>query len=163
MKHPRNLLLSLTAGFLLAGCSTGPYVPPEWPNPAGNGDYTRAETIAAERRLAAALLSDPMFARHHAAKTQQRGGTPFLQVANFVNGTTERASLAMLRDDMEQLLRDSGSFFISGDADACDYILRGTYRSVADGYRVTHKLTLTLHDVAADMVVWSGSDEIAKQ
>ena len=34
---------------------------------------------------------------------------------------------------------------------------------IADGGRVTHQLSLRLHDVASDLDVWTGSDEIAKE
>ena len=149
---------------IAAGCAS-PYVAPEAVNPVSTGAYTRAETIGAEQRLVAKLLADPAFASHYAAKAAQRGGAPALQVAHIDNLTTRRVgtTLAAVRRDLETALRSSGRFLLSGDIDACDYILHGEYRDIADGRRITHQLALRLHDTAADLDVWTGSDEIAKE
>lgn len=157
--------MCLAAGLLAAaGCVSGPYVAPEATNPVSTGAYTRAETAGAGQRLVNAMLADPVFAQQYAAKAQQRGGAPVVQVAYIVNHTTERTGvLGMLREDLEEALRASGRFVLSGDPDACDYILRGDYRAVQDGARVTHRVALRLHDSAADIDVWTGSDEIAKE
>ena len=72
-------------------------------------------------------------------------------------------ALGAIRRDLETALRSSGRFVLSGDPDACDYILKGEYREMRDGSRVTHQLALRLHDTAADLDVWTGSDEIAKE
>lgn len=127
--------------------------------------YTRSESLTAEQRLVNALISDPIFAQHYAAKVAQKGGAvPALQVAHIDNLTTRRVdSLGAVRRDLETALRSSGRFVLSGDPNACDYILRGEYREMRDGSRVTHQLALRLHDTAADLDVWTGSDEIAKQ
>lgn len=154
------------AGMLVfaAGCASGPYVDPAAYNPVSPEPYTRAETVPAGQRLVNAMLADPVFAQYYAAKVQQRGGTPVVQVAHISNLTTERnGSLALLRSDIEEALRASGRFVLGGDPDACDYILRGEYRSVQDGRRTTHRVTMRLHDTAADTDVWTGSDEIAKE
>lgn len=154
------------AGLLVlaAGCAKGPYVDSGAYNPVSTVAYTRAETIPAGQRLVNAMLADPVFAQCYAAKVQQRGGAPVVQVAHIANLTTERnGSLAMLRMDMEEALRASGRFVLSGDPDACDYILRGEYRAVQDGHRTTHRVSVRLHDTAADTDVWTGSDEIAKE
>lgn len=158
--------MTCVAGLLVlaAGCSTGPYVDSGAYNPVSTAAYTRAETIPAGQRLVNAMLADPIFAQHYAAKVQQRGGVPAVQVAHIVNLTTERnGAPAMLRLDLEEALRASGRFVLSGDPDACDYILRGEYRAVQDGRRTTHRVTMRLHDIAADSDVWTGSDEIAKE
>ncbi len=120
--------------------------------------------MAAGQRLVDSMLADSVFARQYAAKCQQRGGTPVLQVGHIENLSTIRnGSLDMLRGDIESALRASGRFVLSGDVDACDYVLRGEYRNVRDGKRMTHRVSLRLHDIAADMDVWTGNDEIAKQ
>ena len=127
--------------------------------------YSRAESLLAEQRLLNALLADQTFAQHYAAKREKKSGaSPVLQVAPIDNLSTQRvASLAAIRCDLETALRTSGRFVLSGDPDACDYILKGEYRCIPDGRRVTHKLTLRLKDTAADLDVWTGSDEIAKE
>ena len=155
----------LAVGLLAAaGCAHGPYVEPGAYNPVSPGAYTRAETVPAGQRLVDAMLADPVFVQCYAAKVQQRGGVPVVQVAHIANLTTERnGSLAMLRADLEEALRASGRFVLSGDPDACDYILRGDYRAVQDGRRTTHRVSLRLHDTVADSDVWTGSDEIAKE
>ena len=172
MKHPSFLVLPpflataplVAAMAIVAGCAS-PYVHPAATNPVSTGAYTRAETIPAEQRLVNALFADPVFAQHYAAKTaQKRGAIPALQVAHIDNLSTSRnASLAAVRRDLETALRASGRFLLSGDPDACDYILRGEYRDIPDGRRVTHQLSLRLHDTAADLDVWTGADEIAKE
>lgn len=160
----RRMVCGWLAGMLLLAAGCVSYVDPAERNPGKKGDYTRAETISAGQRLVDAMLADPVFARHYAAKMQQRGGTPVVQVAHIANLTTERnGSLALLRADLEEALRACGRFVLSGDPDACDYILRGEYRAVQDGRRRTHRVTLRLHDVVADSDVWTGSDEIAKE
>ena len=89
---------------------------------------------------------------------------PILQVAHIENLSTRRiATLAAIRHDLETALRKSGRFVLSGDPDACDYILKGEYRDIPDGNRVTHQLVLRLKDTSADLDVWTGSDEIAKE
>lgn len=157
--------VGLGVGTMLAGCVNGPYVDPAEFNPVAKGAYTRAESIPAGQRLVDAMLLDPVFAQHCAAKAQQRGGTPVLQVANFGNLSFERngRALAALRSDIETALRASGRFLLSGDPDACDYILHGDYCDIPDGRRTSHRLTLRLHDIANDLDVWTGSDEIAKE
>ena len=156
--------MAVVAAVMAAGCARGPYVDSGVYNPVSTVAYTRAETIPAGQRLVNAMLADPVFAQHYAAKVQQRGGVPVVQVAHISNLTTERnGSLAMLRTDLEEALRASGRFVLSGDPDACDYILRGEYRAVQDGRRTTHRVSVRLHDIAADSDVWSGSDEIAKE
>lgn len=160
----RELICLLGISLLAAGCARGPYVDSGAYNPVSTVAYTRAETIPAGQRLVDAMLADPVFAQHYAAKVQQRGGVPVVQVAHIANLTTERnGSLAMLRADLEEALRASGRFVLSGDPDACDYILRGEYRAVQDGRRVTHRVTVRLHEVEGDFDAWSGSDEIAKE
>ncbi len=160
----RELICLLGISLLAAGCARGPYVDSGAYNPVSTVAYTRAETIPAGQRLVDAMLADPVFAQCYAAKVQQRGGAPVVQVAHIANLTTERnGSLAILRMDLEEALRASGRFVLSGDPDACDYILRGEYRAVQDGRRVTHRVTVRLHDVEGDFDAWSGSDEIAKE
>ena len=159
-------ILICVAGMsvLAAGCAKGPYVDPGAYNPVSTGAYTRAETVPAGQRLVYAMLADPVFAQHYAAKVQQRGGTPVVQVGHIDNLTLgHTGSPSLLRADIEEALRASGRFILSGDPDACDYILRGEYRSVQDGRRTTHRVTMRLHDIAADSDVWTGSDEIAKE
>jgi len=149
---------------MAAGCAS-PYVDPGKTNPVSTGAYTRAETVSSEQRLVNALLSDLTFAQHYAARVAKKGGAvPALQVAHIDNLSTKRNdSLAAVRRDLETALRSSGRFVLSGDPDACDYILRGEYRDISDGGRVSHQLSLRLHDAAADLDVWTGSDEIAKE
>ena len=160
----KNLICAAGLLVLAAGCATGPYVEPGAYNPVSASAYTRAETVPAGQRLVNAMLADPIFAQHYAAKLQQRGGVPVVQVAHIANFTTEHnGAPAMLRLDLEEALRASGRFVLNGDPDACDYILRGEYRAVQDGRRTTHRVTLRLHDIAADSDVWTGSDEIAKE
>lgn len=154
---------AMTLLAFLSGCV---YVHPARRNPAYVGTYTRAESFPAEQRLVDALLADSTFAQHYAAKIAGRGGAvPVVQVSHIDNfSTVRRASLlAAVRRDIETSLRSSGRFILSGDPDACDYILRGEYRDIADGWRVTHQLALRLHDTAADTDVWTGADEIAKE
>ena len=162
--HSSLSLAAWAAIALTAGCVH--YVDPGRRNTGGDTRaYTRAETLTAEQRLVNALLSDPTFAQHYAAKAAQKGGAvPALQVAHIDNLSTRRVgALAAIRRDLETALRTSGRFVLSGDPDACDYILRGEYRDISDGKRVTHQLALRLHDTAADLDVWTGSDEIAKE
>ena len=161
----RELVCLLGISFLAAGCARGPYVDSGAYNPVSTAAYTRAETVPAGQRLVNAMLADPVFARHYAAKVAARGGTPLLQVAYIENLSTTRNATALdaLRNDIETALRASGRFILSGDPDACDYILRGAYRDLPDGRRVTHRVTFRLHDTAADLDVWTGSDEIAKE
>lgn len=164
---PRRSSFAIAAlAAIAAGCAS-PYVDPRDTNPVSTGAYTRAETLPAEQRLVNALLSDPTFAQHYAAKAAKKGGAvPALQVAHIDNLNTQRVSgalLAAVRRDLETALRASGRFVLSGDPDACDYILKGEYRDIPDGRRVSHQLSLRLHDTAADLDVWTGSDEIAKE
>ena len=162
MKRPLVLCFA-AASLFFTGCAVR-YVDPASANPASTGAYTRSETIGAVPRLVGTLLSDETFARHYAAKAGQRGGTPVLQVAPVDNlSGRHNASLGAVRRDLETALRSSGRFLLSGDPAACDYVLRGEYRDIADGGRVTHQLSLRLHDVASDLDVWTGSDEIAKE
>lgn len=164
MKMRKRILGAVAAGLLAAGCATGPYVSPGAYNPGRPGDYTRAETIPAGQRMVDAMLADPVFAQHYAAKVQQRGGAPTVQVEHLKNLTNEHTgALTMLRQDLEEALRASGRFVLSGDPDACDYILRGEYRALQDGRRTTHRVTVRLHDVRGDFDAWTGSDEIAKE
>lgn len=165
MREKRRLIVWATLLALAGGCARGPsYVNPSETNPVSVTAYTRAETIPAGQRLVNAMLADPVFAQHYAAKVQQRGGVPVVQVAYIVNRTTERTgALRSLRDDLEEALRASGRFILSGDPDACDYILRGDYRAIQDGLRTTHRVSMRLHDIAADIDVWTGRDEIAKE
>lgn len=152
------------AAAMTAGCVH--YVDPAKPNPAGDTHaYTRSESLTAEQRLVNALLSDPTFAQHYSVKVARKGGAvPALQVAHIDNLTTKRvASLDAIRRDLETALRSSGRFVLSGDIDACDYVLKSEYREIPDGKRVMHQLALRLHDTTADIDVWTGSDEIAKQ
>ena len=161
-----NGRMVLVMGLLLLAAGCVSYVDPAKRNPGKKEDYTRAETIPAGQRLVNAMLADPVFARQYAAKVRQRGGTPVVQVAYITNLTSEHASnsaLDLLRADLEEALRASGCFVLSGDPDACDYILRGEYRAVQDGRRTTHRVTMRLHDTAADSDAWTGSDEIAKE
>ena len=162
----RRSSLAVVAALAAATAGCVHYVSPDQTNPAGDpGAYTRAESLPAEQRLVNALLADPVFAQHYAAKVAQKGGAaPALQVAHMENLTTRRVdSLGAIRRDLETALRSSGRFVLSGDIDACDYVLKGEYREIRDGARVTHQLALRLHDIAADLDVWTGSDEIAKQ
>ena len=152
------------AAAMTAGCVH--YVDPAQTNPAGSAHaYTRSESLPAEQRLVNALLADPTFAQHYAAKVAQKGGAvPVMQVAHIDNLSTRRVgALDAVRRDLETALRSSGRFLLSGDIDACDYVLKGEYRDIPDGNRVTHQLALRLHDTAADIDVWTGADEIAKQ
>lgn len=157
--------VGLGIAAMLAGCVNGPYVDPASYNPVSPEKYTRAEAMSAGQRLVNAMISDPLFAQHYAAKALERGGTPVLQVAHFDNLSFERngRALAALRRDIETALRASGRFLLSGDPDACDYILHGDYCDIPDGRRTSHRLALRLHDVANDLDVWTGSDEIAKE
>lgn len=170
MKHSlvltRNssLAIAVLAAAMVPGCVH--YVDPAKRNTGGDaGAYTRAETLPAEQRLVNAMFVDPTFAQHYAAKVAKKGGgIPALQVAHIDNLSTRRVgALAAIRRDLETALRSSGRFVLSGDPDACDYVLRGEYRDIPDGRRVTHHLALRLHDTAADIDVWTGSDEIAKE
>ena len=149
---------------LLGGCSVV-YVDPAETNAVSADAYTRAESIEVAPRLVASLLADPVFAQHYAAKVSQRdGAVPLLQVAPIDNLSTARApTLPALRRDLESALRSSGRFVLSGDSAACDYVLRGEYRDIRDGARTTHQIALRMHDLAADLDVWTGSDEIAKE
>lgn len=161
-----KMVCALGLVVLAAGCARGPYVDSGTYNPVSTVAYTRAETVPAGQRLVNAMLADPVFAQFYAAKMQQRGGTPVVQVAHIANLTSDRTKngpLAMFRSDLEEALRASGRFILSGDPDACDYILRGEYRAVQDGRRTTHRVTMRLHDISADTDVWTGSDEIAKE
>ena len=147
----------------MAGCTVR-YVDPAATNPASAGVYTRAESIGAVPRLVRALFSDAVFAQHYAEKSGQRGGAPVLQVAPVDNLSAKRnAALGAVRRDLESALRSSGWFLLSGDPAACDYVLRSEYRDIDDGNRVTHQLSIRLHDVASDLDVWTGADEIAKE
>ncbi len=153
------------AAAIAAGCAVR-YVDPASRNPADDvGTYTRAESLPAQQRLVDALLTDTTFAQHYAAKLAKKGGAvPMLQVAHIENLSTRRiATLAAIRRDLETALRKSGRFVLSGDPDACDYILKGEYRDIPDGNRVTHQLVLRLKDTSADLDVWTDSDEIAKE
>ena len=171
MKHSSHVTFNsslaiavLAAIAMASGCVH--YVDPAKQNTGGDaGAYTRAETLPAEQRLVNAMFADPTFAQHYAAKVAKKGGSvPALQVAHIDNLSTRRVgALAAIRRDLETALRSSGRFVLSGDPDACDYILRGEYRDIQDGRRVTHHLALRLHDTAADIDVWTGSDEIAKE
>lgn len=166
MKTSKRFIGLAVALLAAAGCAHGPYVEPGSYNPVSPGAYTRAETVPAGQRLVNAMLADPVFAQHYAAKVQQRGGVPVVQVAHIANLTGSHpinGTLASLRSDLEEALRASGRFVLSGDPDACDYILRGDYRVVQDGRRTTHRVSLRLHDTVADSDVWTGSDEIAKE
>lgn len=155
--------LFLLPAFLV-GCAHNPYVDPAAYNPVSTASYTRAETMSAGQRLVNIMLADPVFAQHYSAKCQQRNGVPVLQMGYIENLSTMRnGSLEMLRGDIESALRASGRFVLSGDLDACDYVLRGEYRNVRDGGRMTHNVSLRLHDIATDMDVWMGKDEIAKE
>lgn len=160
-----SLAMAAIFAAIASGCVH--YVDPGSANTAGDtGSYTRAETLPAEQRLVNALFTDPTFAQHYAAKVAQKGGAvPMLQVAYLDNKSTQRHGnlLDAVRRDMESALRSSGRFVLSGDPDACDYILKGEYRDIPDGGRVTHQLALRLHDTAADIDVWTGADEIAKE
>lgn len=158
-----RLVLAATFLAVSTGCV---YVHPAKRNPVWAGTYTRAETFPAEQRLVDALLSDPTFTQHYAAKMVQKGGAiPMVQVSFIDNLSTKRNAslLGAVRRDLETALRTSGRFVLSGDPDACDYILRGEYRDIVDGRRVTHQLAIQLHDTAADIDVWTGADEIAKK
>ena len=159
-----SLAMAAILATVVSGCVH--YVDPGSTNTAGDtGVYTRAETLSAEQRLVNALLSDPIFSQHYAAKVAKKGNAaPVLQVAHIDNLSTRRVgALAAVRRDLETALRSSGRFVLSGDPDACDYILKGEYRDIPDGGRVTHQLALRLHDTAADLDVWTGADEIAKE
>lgn len=159
-----SLAFATAMAAACAGCVH--YVDPAKANPAGSTHaYTRSESLPAEQRLVNALLSDPIFAQHYAAKVAQKGGAvPVLQVAYIDNLSTRRvATLDAIRRDLETALRSSGRFLLSGDIDACDYVLKGEYRDIPDGKRVTHQIALRLHDTSADLDVWTGIDEIAKQ
>lgn len=166
MKTGKNTItgMGVAAALALTGCVSGPYVPPESFNPVSPDAYTRAETIPAGQRLVNQMLANAVFAQRYQEKVQQRGGVPVLQVANFENISFERngKALAVLHKDIEDALLASGRFLLSEDPDACDYILQGDLRDVSDGARVTHRVSLRLVDVAADLAVWTGSDEIAK-
>ena len=156
--------LAATIAATNAGCVH--YVDPASRNTADDpGAYTRAESLPAEQRLVDILLADKTFAQHYTAKLAKRGGAvPMLQVAHIDNLSTRRiATLEAMRRDLETALRNSGRFVLSGDPNACDYILKGEYRDIKDGNRVTHQLVLHLKDTAADLDVWTGSDEIAKE
>ena len=62
-----------------------------------------------------------------------------------------------------QAVSESGWFALSADRDACDYVLDGTSASVRDGGRVSHHVTLRLKDLRTGELVWTASDEIAKE
>lgn len=164
------------------GCAH--YVHPAKPNTAEDlVAYTRAESLTAEQRLVDAILVDPTFGQHYDAKKSQKGGAvPVVQVAHIDNLSTVRHGtlLAAIRRNLETALRSSGCFVLSGDPAACDYILRGEFRDIidvppasgwrllallhlVDDRRVTHQLALRLHDIASDLDVWTGTDEIAKE
>ena len=130
-------------------------------SPSPNEARPEPEAAGGVPRLVGMLLSDEAFARHCTAKSEQRGGTPVLRVAPVENlSFRHNASLGAVRRDLEAALVASGKFRLSDDPAACDYILRGEYRDVADGGRVAHRLSLRLHDAASDLDVWTGSDEL---
>lgn len=160
-----SFAMAAALAVLASGCVH--YVDPAKRNTAGDRNaYTRAEALPAEQRLVNALLADPAFTQHYAAKVAKKGGAvPVLQVAYFKNEIRERSlrKLDSFREDVETALRSSGRFILSGDPDAYDYILKGVYRASPDGGRVGHRIHLSLHDTAADIDVWTGSDEIAKE
>ena len=168
MQMKGEMICGCVAGMLLlaAGCARGPYVDSGTYNPVSKEAYTRAETIPAGQRLVNAMLADPVFAQHYAAKVQQRGSVPVVQVAYIINDTDSHPAnraLTMLKEDLEEALRASGRFVLSGDPDACDYILKGVYYPAPEGTRVTHRLTMRMHAIRNDTDVWTGSEEIAKQ
>lgn len=161
MKHLATLLIL----FIVAGCA---YVDPATHNPGNKGDQTRAETIGAGRRLAAKLFANEGFKSRYAAKRAEKGGgLPALQLAFFESDDPgiHVPSNDFLRLDLQEMLADSGWFTLSGDLDACDYVLYGTYRTCAetDGSRVSHRLILKLKDIRTSELVWTSSDEIAKE
>lgn len=160
--HRVQMAFSVTLLVLSTGCV---YVHPARRNPDRIGTYTRSESFPAEQHLVDELLADSTFAQHYAAKVAGKGGAvPVVQVAYIDNFSKHHvASLGAIRCDLEAALRSSGRFILSGDPDACDYILRGEYRDMKEGWRGTHKLFFRLHDTATDTIVWTGTDEIAKQ
>lgn len=165
MKHLASLLVLLLA-LLGAGCA---YVDPAKPNPGRQIDYTRAESIAATRRLSGRLFAHPGFQERYRNKRAEKSADrlPAVQVAFFESDDVNvRVPVDdFLRLDLREALADSGWFTLSGDIDACDYVLHGTYRSYPepDGSRVSHRVTLELKDTRTAEVVWTASDEISKR
>ena len=159
--------LQATLAFLAAGCGT--YVDPALRNPGRKGDQTRAETIGAGRRLAARLFASETFKARYAAKRAEKpdGALPALQLDYFrsaVPGTRDPAPAEdFVRLDLQEALAESGWFALSADRDACDYVMDGTYASVRDAGRVSHRVTLRLKDLRTGELVWTASDEIAKE
>ena len=133
----RQSLLAMAPTFAVAialatiiapGCI---YVNPEKTNPGRKGDFTRAETIASARRLRDKMFANGRFMEKYAAKRAEKGGgIPVIQLAYFesdeVNVRVPHNDF--LRQDLSEAIYDSGWFTISGDIDACDFILYGTYR-----------------------------------
>ena len=129
--------------------------------PSSNDPRPEPAPAGGVPRLVGMILSDEAFARHCAAKAEQRGGAPVLRVVPVDNlSFRHNASLGAVRRDLETALGSSGRFRLSDDPAACDYILRGEYREIAGGGRVTHQLSLRLHDAVSGLDVWSGADEL---
>jgi len=160
----------LAAAAILAAAVVGcAYVDPAARNPGRKGDQTRAETIGAGRRLAAKLFASEAFKARYAAKRAEKpaGALPVLQLAFFKSDDpgVRVPSNDFVRLDLQEALADSGWFTLSRDLDACDYVLDGTYKTYkeTDGSRVSHRVTLRLKDIRTGELVWTASDEIAKE
>ena len=167
-RHSSLAMAAVAAIATIAASGCVHYVDPGSSNTAGKADiYTRAETRTAEQRLVDAMCADSGFAQFYAAKVAQKGGAvPALQVAYFdtaVPGERMPKSVVAARRAIEDALRASGRFVLTGDIDAADYVLHGLYDRIPDGRRDTHQLALRLHDTTADIDVWTGIDEIAKE
>lgn len=158
--------LAAAALLVVAGCA---YVDPAARNPGRAGDQTRAETIGAGRRLAAKLFASEGFKARYAAKRAEKpaGALPTLQLDYFKSGEPGTRdpppATDFLRLDLQEALAESGWFALSSDRDACDYVMDGTYASVRDDGRVSHRVTLRLKDLRTGELVWTASDEIAKE
>lgn len=158
--------LAAAALLVAGGCA---YVDPALRNPGRPGDQTRAETIGAGRRLADKLFANEGFKARYSAKRAEKpaGALPALQIAFFKSDDpgVRVPSSDFVRLDLREVLANSGWFTLSRDLDACDYVLYGTYKTYreTDGSRVSHRLILELKDLRTGELVWTDSDEIAKE
>ena len=161
---------TLAAAFALAtiiasGCM---YVNPAKTNPGNKGDFTRAETIVSARRLRDKMFTNARFMEKYAAKRAEKGGgVPVIQLAYFKSDeiNVRVPHNDFLRQDLSEAIYESGWFTISGDIDACDFVLYGTYRDFREpnGSRVSHRITIEVKDQRTGELVWTGSDEFAKR
>lgn len=164
-------LSSLALAALLASAVSGcAYVDPGKRNPGRKIDYTRAESIASCQRLCSKLFASEGFKGKYSSKRAEKpaGSLPAIQVAFFDcdDENIRVPSEDFLRLDLEEALANSGWFtMMSGDIDACDYVLRGIYRTMQEpkGGRAAHRISLRIQDIRTGELVWADSDEISKR